>query len=502
MVFTDHHLKILTYFFERGNEYLTEKEAPVEIAGIGYRPEFRNTIYQLYTSRLLEKEVQQNLLKHSDDRYRISPEGRKVILKGKTDAEIKHIILGLLKTNVEQPFQLNDLEQAIPIERDRIAYLLEELEEDKNVIIKRLEDSDNCLIITVSKGVKSYLKSEYLKAKDKGNKPNVKSEDRDKNEYEEYELSDTGHWENVISKENSIRTDNFMSTIKYRKPKIFIGSSVEGKSIAEAVNVNLEYDAWCTLWPNTIGASGVTIDSLIKNCSDYDFAIFIFSPDDAADMRKATLSVARDNVVFETGLFMGEHGRDRVFIVQPRDIPNFHVLTDLSGFTTVTYESERATRQDELTGAVAAAAGEIKRGIKNSTWSQLKLNIKARSKAEEGKIYPLKIEFEIKNTHVYPVTIQSINFILGDGLKFAPNSSEEQHKPLFLKVKQNSSHQYTEQVTVEHGEQLMSCWLPLDPIIGEKVLRNAIEGGQIGTWTFRCIWIKEHVTVCKYEVKF
>ncbi|MEJ7677511.1 MAG: TIR domain-containing protein [Segetibacter sp.] len=229
----------------------------------------------------------------------------------------------------------------------------------------------------------------------------------------------------------------------------------------------------------------------------------MFSPDDVAQMRKTTHSVARDNVIFETGLFMGEYGRDRVFVVQPRDIPDFHILTDLSGFTTVTYEAERAIRKEEVRGAVATAASEIQKGIANSTWSMLKLKIKAKSKLEvAGKIHPLKIEIEINNRHPYPVTLQSMDFQLADGLRFAANSSEEQHKPLFLRIEKDCVHKYKEQITIEKGEQVFSCWIPIDESISEEVLKNAIAAKNTGSWRYRCIWIKEHVIVCNYEVQF
>ncbi|MEJ7677510.1 MAG: hypothetical protein WKG06_06485 [Segetibacter sp.] len=61
-------------------------------------------------------------------------------------------------------------------------------------------------------------------------------------------------------KGNETETNNLSSMVKYRKPRIFIGSSVEGKNIAEAINANLDFDAWCTIWPHTFGASGITIE--------------------------------------------------------------------------------------------------------------------------------------------------------------------------------------------------------------------------------------------------
>ncbi|MEJ7677509.1 MAG: hypothetical protein WKG06_06480 [Segetibacter sp.] len=83
MTFSEYHITILTYFYEQFNSYTSVKDAPADIAGIGYQREFKNCIYQLLSSNLLEKEVQKVSLKLSDDKYRVSKEGRKVILKGK-----------------------------------------------------------------------------------------------------------------------------------------------------------------------------------------------------------------------------------------------------------------------------------------------------------------------------------------------------------------------------------------------------------------------------------
>src|SRR5688572_13296546 len=97
-----------------------------------------------------------------------------------------------------------------------------------------------------------------------------------------------------------------------RKPRIFIGSSVESLTIADAINENLDHNFEVTIWRNgTFDLSNNTIDSLIKKASTVDFAIFIFSPDDLIIIRNEEKRIVRDNVVFELGLFIGTIGKER-----------------------------------------------------------------------------------------------------------------------------------------------------------------------------------------------
>jgi hypothetical protein len=289
-------------------------------------------------------------------------------------------------------------------------------------------------------------------------------------------------------------------------PKVFIGSSVEGKYIADALQANLGYSAWCTIWEHTFPASQVTIDSLIENCTKFDFAIFVFSADDVANMRTHEYAVVRDNVIFEAGLFMGELGKDRVFIVRPNDVNDFHLLTDLSGFTTVTYQSNRARRLEEANPALAPAATNIKNAILRSKWSKLKLDIKAKALSDVGRTYPIKVEFKIKNIQPYPVIIESIEFEINPVLKFASNTGQEQRKPLFLHIEKNSPNtsvdKYKEYITLGFNEKVFSCWLAIDPSITLDMLTQAVEEKKVGEWKYRCIWLQEHVIVCNYNDQF
>src|SRR4051812_34741330 len=103
------------------------------------------------------------------------------------------------------------------------------------------------------------------------------------------------------------------------KPRLFIGSSVEGLPIAHAIQENLDHEAEVTVWPQGVFKLSVTaVDSLLRVLEPADFGIFVFSPDDIIFLRGQDQRVVRDNVVFELGLFIGKLGRQRSFVVLPR----------------------------------------------------------------------------------------------------------------------------------------------------------------------------------------
>jgi len=125
------------------------------------------------------------------------------------------------------------------------------------------------------------------------------------------------------------------------KPTVFIASSIEGLRIADAINANLEHEAHCTIWrAGTFKLSSQSVDDLVKKSSTSDFAIFVFTPDDVATIREHEAAIARDNVVFEMGLFIGGIGKDRCYIVKPRGV-NMHLPSDLLGMNPADYAADR-----------------------------------------------------------------------------------------------------------------------------------------------------------------
>ena len=79
------------------------------------------------------------------------------------------------------------------------------------------------------------------------------------------------------------------------KPNLFVASSREAKSLAEAVQQNLEDHAYVTVWDqDAIHMSENVIDGLIRNCEESQFGVFVISPDDKATIRGDTTNIVRD----------------------------------------------------------------------------------------------------------------------------------------------------------------------------------------------------------------
>ena len=144
-----------------------------------------------------------------------------------------------------------------------------------------------------------------------------------------------------------------------KRVNIFIGSSSEAINIAEAVQENLRFAGNVELWTQGIfRPSSFILDDLVREVKRFDFAVFVFNPDDVTKLRDNTYNTVRDNVVFEMGLFIGKIGKERTFYIIPRDF-EMHLPTDLIGFTPATYDADHPNS----IAAVGAACSAIKRKI-------------------------------------------------------------------------------------------------------------------------------------------
>ena len=154
------------------------------------------------------------------------------------------------------------------------------------------------------------------------------------------------------------------------KSRIFIGSSVESLPIADAIAENLEFDAEVTIWRSgTFDLSSNTLDDLILKSKSVDFSAFIFSPDDLVIMRSREQYAVRDNVLFELGLFIGAIGKERCFIIKPRDV-ELHFPSDLLGITPTDYDPNRS--DGNLTSSLTYASTQIKREMaKKGTFKEI-----------------------------------------------------------------------------------------------------------------------------------
>lgn len=145
-------------------------------------------------------------------------------------------------------------------------------------------------------------------------------------------------------------------------PSLFIGSSKEALEVARALQAELDGDCEPTVWDQGVFSPGnATLTDLYDRASRSDFAALVLTPDDVVRSRGRQVEAARDNVVFELGLFMGALGPRRVFIVRPRN-QRLWLPTDLAGITTCEYNARR--RDGDVRAAIGVAAGTIRRRIK------------------------------------------------------------------------------------------------------------------------------------------
>lgn len=142
------------------------------------------------------------------------------------------------------------------------------------------------------------------------------------------------------------------------KPRLFVGSSKEQLPLAYAIQKCLCHDADVTVWTQGVfEVSKSVLESLLTALDRMDYGVFVFAPDDLLTMRGKKMQAARDNVVFELGLFMGRLGRGHGFIVAPEG-HTLHVPSDLLGTTPALYDPNRAKTEAEA--ALATACHSIR----------------------------------------------------------------------------------------------------------------------------------------------
>ena len=154
-----------------------------------------------------------------------------------------------------------------------------------------------------------------------------------------------------MGKEMKVKETKFKDTL-------FIGSSSEGLSTAQAIKKKFDAEMDVTLWNEGVFKMNASyLESLLRASNSFDFAILVFTPDDLVTSRSQTQSVPRDNVIFEHGLFLGRLGPNRAFIVCEETTK---VLSDYAGITIATY---RKREGGSVLAAVGSACNRIRTAI-------------------------------------------------------------------------------------------------------------------------------------------
>jgi hypothetical protein len=101
------------------------------------------------------------------------------------------------------------------------------------------------------------------------------------------------------------------------KPKIFIGSSIGGYSIAEKIKKYLTSISECFLWKEVDiwEPNRSTFDNLIQMLNYFDFGVFVATLDDLTLTNDKLVIEARDNVILEMALFLGAMGYNKSFLL-------------------------------------------------------------------------------------------------------------------------------------------------------------------------------------------
>lgn len=162
-----------------------------------------------------------------------------------------------------------------------------------------------------------------------------------------------------IERIEKVRAAYLPQSNKERRFRAFIGSSSEGLSIANKLQLMLERDLEVEVWNQgtVFGLGDATLEALEQAVLAYDFGIFVFTPDDELHIRGESKPVARDNVVFELGLFIGKLTRRRAFIVHPSK-KTISLPSDLAGITTAAYDPDNQS--------LAASLGPVCQKIRDA----------------------------------------------------------------------------------------------------------------------------------------
>ncbi|MBK7999022.1 MAG: nucleotide-binding protein [Verrucomicrobia bacterium] len=145
-------------------------------------------------------------------------------------------------------------------------------------------------------------------------------------------------WRNIAAELASrLLQRNALVSKPNEKAKLFVISSKEALPIAREIQSILQHDLIVQVWTDGVFfASSYALEALEQVVAASDFAIAIAQPDDTVKSRGADSKVARDNVIFELGLFMGRLGRQRSILFQPLG-QELKLPSDLHGLTAVSY---------------------------------------------------------------------------------------------------------------------------------------------------------------------
>lgn len=156
--------------------------------------------------------------------------------------------------------------------------------------------------------------------------------------------------------------DNLVAA-RAERPRLFVGSSSEGKDVAHAVQLALANDMLVEVWTDNIFApSSQTLESLERRLRDIDFAVLVLTADDVVRSRGKQQWAPRDNVVLEVGFFCGALGRRRTFLLVASSGVDLKLPSDLYGLTYLTLAPGSPS---DLQARVGPACTQIRTAVRD-----------------------------------------------------------------------------------------------------------------------------------------
>lgn len=193
------------------------------------------------------------------------------------------------------------------------------------------------------------------------------------------------------------------------KSKIFIASSGRTLELAKQLRAQFNQNTCAAdLWTEVSQkAAGKPILTMLKEAAnEYDFAVIILAKDDIMVTKTGDTLKARDNCVFEAGLFMGVIGETRCFLLS--SVPASDLPSDLGGIIYLPFsEPSNLNDPNACQSSTATATTRIESAVwklgpmGNRPLSQEKLLEREKSRAEGGEL----LEDQVVVASVQPLDV-------------------------------------------------------------------------------------------------
>jgi hypothetical protein len=290
------------------------------------------------------------------------------------------------------------------------------------------------------------------------------------------------------------------------RARVLIGSSGEAKRLARAIHELLDDEFDCTPWDQMFSPSSVTIDVLLQAATDHDYGVFILGPDDNLTVREKDYRTPRDNVILESGIFMGRYGRNRTFLVAPRNVPDLHLPSDLLGVTHIEYDAGQLARDRPENIVLGPACTKIRRTIKEQAVGPNGLMIESYP-LRTGGAFPLKVMVNITNQANADVLIHNLFCLMGTAIRCAPNARVRRRMGLeafLLQFRKPYPAQATDphimsSTLVRSGDRVDS-FVGLDPTQTDEEVARAVKKKEVGGLHLTCYWLRDDISVENYLI--